>query len=282
MLLNPFTYHAPKNTDQAIKLYANLKHAKFLAGGTIFINLLKKQKTIGLQTPKHIISLKKIKTLKKISTKKQTIDIGAMTTCKDIIGSEMLLKKCPALVSAARSIGTTQIRNMATIGGNLMSRFTWTEFQTPLIALESNLCFLDSKGKIKMIKAENFFKKGANSNDLLAKIIIPLHNQSLAIYSRMPRRANPDIPIISMCIKAHFTKDCFTHVVAALNTSSGFTQRCHNIENALCGLNIKNYPEESFFKKISIPSLAKNDDYKQALIKTMLKNAIHGLCAQVT
>ncbi len=275
MLLNPFIYHAPKTINSAAKLYARLPQAKIVAGGTFAINMLKTLKRNSSKTPKHVISLKKIKTLKGISKKKGVISIGAMTTISEILESEILRQSCPVLVKVAQHMATTQIRNMATIGGNITARFVWTEFQAPLIALEADLHFLNKNAKATIMKAENFFQQKAKTNTLLTQVSFPVPSVASLAYRRVPKRCEPDLPMFSLCIKASLKDQKLQNPKVIINDSCDFAKRNLQIEKFLSDLDLSTESLEKSLGSLDRFNLTKKEDsYKKTIMLLTLKEAI--------
>ena len=127
MLLNPVTLHTPKTIAEAASLYASCNEVRIIAGGTFLLNSLKLLKRKGVKTPKNIISLRKIDELKGISTDTEKLTIRTMTTINELFDSSLLTDNFKVLHTVCRNISTNPIRNMATVGGNLTCRYTWTE-----------------------------------------------------------------------------------------------------------------------------------------------------------
>src|SRR6185503_14134461 len=72
--------------------------------------------------PKRVVSLKNISKLRGIDSSKGTIRIGAMTTLREVIAHKEVQKQFPALISAAKNIGSPQMHAMGTVGGELCQR----------------------------------------------------------------------------------------------------------------------------------------------------------------
>lgn len=278
MQLNPFQYHAPNTTGQASGLYGDLENSQILSGGTFLINTLKTLKKRGLKSPDHIISLRKIPELKEISVKKDTITIGSAVTLNEIIDSKDLSKACPVLLSVAKNIGTTQIRNMATIGGNLVCHYTWTEFPACLIALNADLIFLDKAGKEKIISSEEFFANNAKTSNLLTKISIKTQAKDIAVYKRVSRRTEVDLPMLSICIKANIAGKKISDARVAINSGAGFAKRSQCLENFLnkqqC---IKGLGEKAVKDFDTSAHGANLDEYKKTILIVSIKNIIEDL-----
>lgn len=114
--LSPFTIAKPLTM---LELGASLKSApkksKIMAGGTDVVPNLKH----GLYDIEHLISLQELEELRKISCHGGRVSIGSGVKLSELINHEEILKMAPALILAASHIASPQIRNMATVGGNI-------------------------------------------------------------------------------------------------------------------------------------------------------------------
>ena len=116
--MKAFEYAGPATTGDAVKALAAADSAA-LSGGTDLINRMKDYVT----APKRVVNLKGIKDLSGIAWDPNVgLTIGAGTRLVDIVNHQGIGEHLPALKSAAYEIGTPQIRNMATLGGNLLQR----------------------------------------------------------------------------------------------------------------------------------------------------------------
>lgn len=117
MRLTKFDFHAPESLSEGLEVLArNNGEAKILAGGTDLIVGMKQ----GVSRPQRVVWLGKINELQKISfTSEGGLRLGAMCRLNDIERNEFVLQSFPSLAGVVRSIASPQIRNRATIGGNL-------------------------------------------------------------------------------------------------------------------------------------------------------------------
>ena len=115
MYLPDFTYHKPTTLQEACILLESEKNAAAIAGGTDILVEIKK----GLRYNDNIVSLSGIKQLKMIEESGSKIIIGTAVTHNEIKNSKLIIEKLPALSEAASLIGSDQVRNIATVGGNL-------------------------------------------------------------------------------------------------------------------------------------------------------------------
>lgn len=116
--MKAFDYASPASVDDALKALG-AESTVALSGGTDLISRMKDY----LTTPKRVVYLKDIKDLAGVSKASGGgLDIGAGTRLADIVASKEIAESYPALRQAALEVGTPQIRNMATVGGNLLQR----------------------------------------------------------------------------------------------------------------------------------------------------------------
>jgi 4-hydroxybenzoyl-CoA reductase subunit beta len=115
--LPEFKYHQPRSLKQATKALADLgADAMLVAGGTDVYPKMKR----GQFTPRHLISLRALRELKGIRQSKEGVWIGAGESLTTVTHHRLITKHFPALAHAAESVSTPQLRNMGTIGGNVL------------------------------------------------------------------------------------------------------------------------------------------------------------------
>ncbi len=278
MQLNPFTYYAPKILSDAIKLLAEFKDARLLAGGTFLINHLKKLKQKGLKTPKHIISLKKIEDLKGFYLEKDRLIIKPMTTFSEILTFNDLPQELSVLQTLAKGIGTTPIRNMATVGGNIMSRYTWTEMGAVLLALNTQLHFMNLHEKQETLSVEDYFKDNSKTIRILKAISIPVEKGRRAVYKRFTRSRTVDVPLLGICLSAILNNSRISHARVAVNNGMILAQRDVALENFLNqSKSTENLAEQAIGHWTSELYSAGSDDYKKMIFPVAIKQAIHEL-----
>ena len=116
MRLLEFDYFEPESLGEAVAKVGELKdNYQIIAGGTDLLTALKQR----LITPSGLLSLDKILSLKEIKEENGLLVIGAMCTLEDLLCSDLVAEKFPALKHAAREVGSPLLRPLATIGGNV-------------------------------------------------------------------------------------------------------------------------------------------------------------------
>lgn len=153
-ILPSFTYHEPHSLKEALRLLDELGgDAKILAGGTDLLVYMK----YGLLRPRHIVNIKRIPGLRGIEEKGGYIAIGALTRLSEIERSPLIKKYFPALHEAARSMASVQVRNMATIGGNLCNASPAADTAPPLMVYKTIIYAVNVDGE-KKFDINEFFK----------------------------------------------------------------------------------------------------------------------------
>lgn len=115
--MNPFQYSRPTETAAAIKALGKEPEAFFLAGGTNLIDLMK----MGVVTPDRLIDINRLP-LGGIDPIAGGLRLGALATNSAVADHPLVLEGYPLLSQAINAGASPQLRNMATIGGNLMQR----------------------------------------------------------------------------------------------------------------------------------------------------------------
>jgi xanthine dehydrogenase YagS FAD-binding subunit len=117
--MKSFEYAAPSSIEDAVKLLAT-PNSEALSGGTDLISRMKDY----VSSPNRVVYLKDIKALAGISgdPKAAGLTIGAGTRLSEIVANASIREAYPALFQATSEVGSPQIRNMATLGGNLLQR----------------------------------------------------------------------------------------------------------------------------------------------------------------
>ena len=152
-----FEYHAPKSLDEAVELLEKYgEDAHVLAGGTDLLPHMKQRRV----EPKHIVNIKGIPELACIKETPEGIHIGALAKLRAIELSPLINEKLPLLSEAARSVGSVQIRNMGTIGGNICNASPSADMATPLMAVDAKVHVYSKRGEKNYPIVEFFQGRG--------------------------------------------------------------------------------------------------------------------------
>jgi carbon-monoxide dehydrogenase medium subunit len=227
--MKKFDYFKPKTFDEALTLLAQYgEKAKVIAGGTDVIVMIK-QKTMA---PDVLISLQGIPGLDKIQCN-GSLTIGPMVTHRAIEKSEVIKKNFSALADAVDYLGSVQIRNVATIGGNICTAAPSADTATPLLVLGTQVKIKSVKGE-RTLPVEEFFKGPGETvlktGEMVKELSIPklLPNTGSAYY-KLQRRLALDLPILGVSVLLSLDKNKVT-CSDMLCTASPISSILHKME----------------------------------------------------
>jgi xanthine dehydrogenase YagS FAD-binding subunit len=116
--MNPFSYSNADRPEEAVAAVSRNRQAKFLAGGTTLVDLLR----LDIETPNHLVDINALPLARIEPLPGGGVRIGAMVRNSDLANDPGIRKRYPVLSEALLSGASPQLRNMATVGGNLMQR----------------------------------------------------------------------------------------------------------------------------------------------------------------
>ncbi len=198
--LKKYEYFAPATLSEAVSLLVHYDgKAIVLAGGTDILPMMK----LRVLTPKCIVNLKRIDGLDYIREEEREIKIGALTTIAEIMASDLIKLKCRSLFEAATVFATPQVRNMATIGGNICRSSPCADTVTPLISFDAELKLVGVKGERKVVLEEIFGGAGKNviDREILTEIVVPLPREKCGAAFAKLTRNSADLAKINCAIK---------------------------------------------------------------------------------
>ncbi len=198
--MKKFDYLKPKTFEEALTLLDRYgDKAKLIAGGTDVIVMIK-QKAMA---PDVLISLQGIPGLDQIHCN-GSLRMGPMVTHRAIEKSEIIRRDFSALADAVDCLGSVQIRNVATIGGNICTAAPSADTATPLLVLGAQVRIKNVKEE-RTVPIEGFFKGPGetvlNKGEMVKELSIPelLPNTGSA-YHKLQRRLALDLPILGVSV----------------------------------------------------------------------------------
>jgi CO/xanthine dehydrogenase FAD-binding subunit len=145
---------------------------RLLAGGTDLMVELESGRT----KPDLVVDVWKLDALRVIRETDAGLEIGALASCTDMMRSKSVQQRADILVEAARTVGATQIRNRATIGGNLGTASPAADLNPVLFALGARVRLISKRGARELAADE--FVKGYRATDraldeIISSVLIP-------------------------------------------------------------------------------------------------------------
>ena len=241
--MKEFKYLSPTSIEEAISFYGqHSETSKFVAGGTDVIVKLKE----GWMEPDFLISLKKINELGELHKNEATkeLSIGALVTHATLEKSLMIQNEYPIIYDAVSNIGSLQVRNVGTIGGNLMNAVPSADGAVPMIALDG-VALLHGPDGERSIEVKDLFIKPYETvlkpGEILKKITIPPQEVNTgSAYIKFGRRAAMELPLIGIGVLLTLDADQETCTKAriVLGVAAPTPIRAFEAEKALVGQKI--------------------------------------------
>jgi len=204
----PCQYFAPQKIEEALEILSRYgEEIKVIAGGTDLLI----QYYDRLYEINGWLDLKNISGLKNIRINNNQIEIGAMVTHTQLEKSEDIKKYFPILSHAASDIGSPQIRNRGTVGGNIVNASPAGDLLAPLMAYDAQFRLLSIQGE-KIVPAEEFFigpkKTLLEPAQLLTQIILPLSSErTYGSWIKIGKRKALIIATITLALVVEMAED---------------------------------------------------------------------------
>jgi carbon-monoxide dehydrogenase medium subunit len=276
-----FQVHHPESVERAIGLAGELApDASFLAGGTDLIIQINRKR----RAPRHLIALGGIGGLAGIEWRDGECVLGALTTHKTIERCADFQGQLAALAEAARVVGGHQVRNIATIGGNIVNASPAADLLPPLLALDAAVELAGPQGTRRVPIAQ--FLRGPGStdradNEILLRIAFPgLSDSGATTFLKAGRRRAMEISVVSVAavLDLDANRRCRTARIA-LGAVGPVAMRAPAAERALQGRE----PAEAAFAEAGrlaaeacapISDVRASAEYRRMLIQALVPRAL--------
>lgn len=194
--MNNIVYYAPDSIAEAVGLLDADETLRVIAGGTDLIAKWKKSTRFDMK----LMDIRNITELREIKPSGDCLFIGAGVSMSDISESQCILDSYPILAEAAGSVGSVQIRNMATIGGNICNAAPSADTALPLIVYKAEAVVISKSGE-REVQIEDFFvgpgKTELEPGEMLKGICIPPHpGRAAGHFIKHSRRVGMDLATV--------------------------------------------------------------------------------------
>lgn len=279
--MRPFNVVRPERLEEVpALLQEHGNEAAILAGGTDLLVDLR----FGNQEvrPRYLISLGCLaEDLSYVTAGSEgELRIGAMTRLRDIEQSPLVRANWPALASGAGSVGSVQIRNLGTIGGNICRASPAADTVPALVVLGASVVLYGGSGT-RTMPIESFFigpgKTKRTNDEVLVGVVVPrLDPQPASVYLKLGLRAAMEIAIVGVAVSAQ--KDeagCWANVKIALGAVGPTVIRARKAESLIAG----RQPSKDLHEAVA--ELAAEEcsprsrvAYKRAMVKVHVRRAL--------
>lgn len=194
--MKKFRYFQPRDLNEAFSITEEFEgKARYIAGGT---DVLVRMKQRGL-SPEALVSLRGIEALNDIQAEGD-LTVGSMVLLRDLERDEGISSDYPALSEAVRQLANPQVRNVATIGGNLCNAAPSADCAPPLIVMEARLLLEGPDGQREVPIAEFFKGPGETClkpREILRSIRIPKVQSSAGMAFLKVGRVTQDLAVVN-------------------------------------------------------------------------------------
>lgn len=203
--MDTFKYFKPQSIKAAYDIIQQEGGSiRFLAGGTDLLVRIKSRHIV----PDIVVDLKSLPELNSgIQIVGQDIQIGALTTFSKISTDPVILEHFPALADAASEVGSVQIRNRATIGGNICNSSPAADSLPPLFIYGAKVKLISKESSRELPIGSFLLGPGKNAlekGELLAGLVVPIPgNDQAASFTRLTRRRGADLATINLCCQVY-------------------------------------------------------------------------------
>jgi carbon-monoxide dehydrogenase medium subunit/xanthine dehydrogenase FAD-binding subunit len=238
--MKEFNFYSPNSLDEALSLLTQYKdRAKVIAGGTDLLLELNERKL----NPEYIIDISKISELRYVKVVDGIVRIGALSTFTDLEDSAYIRDQVKSLYDTCYFVGSTQIRNLGTIGGNVVNGSVAGDSPTTFISLDATVVLRSAAGKREMTLTD-FYSGPAHtkleSDELLTEIYFTAPNSNTATaYTKLGKRKALVIVVLGLAVLMERNdQNICTKAQVVIGAVSKYPSRLPEIEQYLIGKSI--------------------------------------------
>lgn len=287
MRLPAFEYHAPTSLDEVFALLAEHgASAKLMAGGTDLLPGLK----IGKRSAGHVIALKGVRELAGLSfDEREGLTIGARTRLFEVGESEAVAERYPALNEAIRTLATVQVRNKATVAGNLCNASPCADTATPLCAYGATAVLRGPDG-VREVPLEEFFvgpsRTAIGEREVMERLVVPPPPADLrSHFIKFSSRSRVDIAAVNLTLALRLEKGVIASASLFLGTVAPTPMRAVEAEKCLVGERVTPELFERAAAKAReeckpITDFRATAEYKRRIVYVMTRRAIQALTTE--
>jgi carbon-monoxide dehydrogenase medium subunit len=232
-----FELHTPSTLEEAISLAGRLApDARFIAGGTDLVIQMSRRRV----SPRHVIALPRLPELRGVTETADGYRLGALTTYRMVERHPGFKGALEALIEAARVVGGQQIRNIATVGGNIANASPAADFVPALLCLDAKLEIVGPGGIRHALLNETIRGPGGTElqpDEILTGIhFTRLPERTSTAFLKEGRRKAMEISIV--CVAASLTLDASgacTNASIAIGAAAPRAFRLTSAEKAVQG-----------------------------------------------
>lgn len=275
--LQGFEYAEPATLEEAFAILERNEGARVLAGGTDLVLGMRERKL----EPRVVVNIKRIPRLDRMQIDEHgELRIGALVTINAVDSSERVRTAFPMLASAAHSLGSCQIRNRATVGGNLCNASPAADTAPPLIALGA-IARIAGPREERLVKLEDLFvgpgRTALLNDEVLVEIDVPSPpRESYGAYLKHGPRNAMDIATVNAALMCTLSGHRCVDARIVLGSVAPTPMRARKAESEIRGKSI----DDDTLRKVAelaseecspISDVRASAEYRRAMVKVVVR-----------
>ncbi len=197
-----FAYHRPSSLGEALAMLADLgPGAMAVAGATdVWVSL-----RAGKVAPAALVSLRNVPDLQGLRKSGRSLAIGACTPHARIEDDPWVAERLPALHQACSQVGSRQVRNVGTVGGNLCNAAPSADSAVPLLLYDAE-CWIEGPEGHRNLPLADFFTGPGTTvlepGEVLSEVRVPLpEGRTFSGYHKVTRRKAMELPLLGVGVR---------------------------------------------------------------------------------
>ena len=274
-----------RSLKEALDFLGNYEDVKAIAGGTDLIVDIRKE-NVRAKGFKRLLDISGLKELEFIKKERDHVVLGALSTHTSLIESPIIDQHFPLLASAAKTIGSPQIRNRGTIGGNINNASPAADLLPPLIALKAQVKLCSVRGE-RTMSLEEFlagpYKTNRQSDELMTEVHIPLVSEDyLGNFQKIGRRKAMNIARLNLAILLGINDGTIFDPRVVPGAATAYPIRFGKVEEAISGKDIKDIDpaeigELASEEMVSFTGVRWSTPYKRVALASLVKRALESI-----
>ncbi len=288
--MGPVDYLLPASLPEALEMLGRYGgRARVVAGATDVAPQLRRRQW----EVEALVDITRLPGLDRIRREGDTIQLGALVTHAQAAASRLLQEGAGPLARGCQALGSPQIRNVGTLGGNLVSGQPAADASIPLLALGAEVTIVSPSGE-RRVALENFFLEVGRTvldptREILTKIRFPaLGSGQGGGFLRLAKRRALSLPMLVCAVKVSLEEDRRTirEAAVALGPVAPVPWRARACEELLAGAPataqvLAQAAEEAAAQSRPRDSLLRGSRrYRQEMVKVLVRRGLTQACAQ--
>ncbi|CAG1006987.1 MAG: FAD binding domain-containing protein [Anaerolineae bacterium] len=279
-------YYSVSTIGEALELLAQHgDKARIVAGGTDLLLEMERHQRPGVET---LIDLSRVRGLDEISRYGDEIRLGALVTHNQVVGSTLIRERALPLAQASWEVGAPQIRNRATVAGNLITASPANDTISPLLALGASVTLSSLSGE-RSIPLRDFYlgvrKTVMRPDELLSAITLPAMSETeRGLFLKLGLRRAQAISVVNVTVILRLEQEQITRATITLGSVAPTVIRVPVAEEYLMGKPLNNQVIQEAARLASITPSPIDDvrstaQYRTEMIKVLVARALRALRA---